>query len=1160
MRNIYYAVSLLFLISGTVTLQQVSAQNYPANFSQVRVITGVNRPTAMAFAPDGRVFICEQGGNLRVVKNNALLATPFVQLTVSSVGERGLVGVAVDPDFATNRFVYLYYTVAGSPARNRVSRFTANGDVAQAGSETLILNLDPLSTATIHNGGAMHFGIDGKLYIAVGENSNASNAQNLDTYHGKLLRINKDGSVPSGNPYTTGSEQRRRVWASGLRNPFTFAIHPQSGRILINDVGGNSWEEINDATVGGRNFGWPTTEGTFNQSNFPNLTNPVYAYAHGTGDGVGCAITGGTFFSPSATNYPATYRGRYFFEDSCNDWFNTLTFSGSSATRSPFATSVADNSLGMTTGPDGNLYFLSRAGQALYKVVYNGAATLTITNQPVNASVAVGQPVTFSVSASGAAPITYQWQKNSTNIPNATGAAYTIQQTKLTDAGQYRVIVSNASGSVTSSAATLTVISNALPVAEIMTPAAGTTYVAGTNIGFSGKGTDPEDGTLPAQSFSWEINFHHNDHKHDQPAINGITSGTFNIPNEGETSDNVWYRLILTVTDGNGLKGKDSVDIFPLKSTITFATVPAGLQIMLDGQPFSTPGSVVSVEGIRRTIDAPAFQTVNNITYQFNSWSHGGAKNQTIATPTNNITYTANFVEVENNKSFFRAINFNGSSLSIDGNAWEAGSSAPNFSYTNGRTFANQNIALSPSTDANRATMIRSSIWGRVNAAVSAVPAGDYEVWVYTWEDNYPTTFSIFLEETVVQTNFTSGSAGSWKKLGPYNVTINDGTINLYVNGYESNLSGIEIWRIVQPPANNPPVVLNPLVDQTATVAAPFSFTFPANSFADPDPADVLIYSAALSNGTALPSWLTFNGNQRTFSGTSTISNVGELEVRVTATDKSNAQATDVFTITVDAPEEAQFYRAINLNGPAITVDGNNWEASQSAPNFSYSNGKTFANQNIALIPATDANRSTMIRSSIWGKVNIAVTAVPPGDYEVWLYTWEDNYPATFSILLEGTVVQANYTSGSAGTWSKLGPFVAMINDGSINLSATGYESNLSGIEIWNAASAGARNATTARLAVEEGKELKQEPMLVAYPNPFSNAVKITASATQSAPSNLVMFDMRGIKVNSLFEGPLESGTTMEMDIEPTDLANGIYILQWINGQNTKRLKLVVNK
>ena len=119
----------------------------------------------MAFAPDGRIFVAEQAGKLRVIKNNVLLPTAFIQLSVNSTGERGLIGIVLDPDFSTNNYLYLYYTVPTAPIHNRISRFTANGDVVLAGSESIVLELDPLSAATNHNGGAMHFGKDGKLYV-----------------------------------------------------------------------------------------------------------------------------------------------------------------------------------------------------------------------------------------------------------------------------------------------------------------------------------------------------------------------------------------------------------------------------------------------------------------------------------------------------------------------------------------------------------------------------------------------------------------------------------------------------------------------------------------------------------------------------------------------------------------------------------------------------------------------------------------------------------------------------------------------------------------------------------------------------------------------------------------------------------------------------------
>src|SRR5882757_2899964 len=175
-----------------------NAAALPSGFTQTVLASGLSNPTAMQFAPDGRLFVCQQGGQLRVIKNGALLPTPFVTLTVDSAGERGLLGVAFDPNFTTNNFVYVYYTATTPTIHNRVSRFTAsvgNPDVAAGGSEVIIFDLNNLSSATNHNGGAIHFGPDGKLYIAVGENANPANSQSLGNVLGKILRINTDGTL-----------------------------------------------------------------------------------------------------------------------------------------------------------------------------------------------------------------------------------------------------------------------------------------------------------------------------------------------------------------------------------------------------------------------------------------------------------------------------------------------------------------------------------------------------------------------------------------------------------------------------------------------------------------------------------------------------------------------------------------------------------------------------------------------------------------------------------------------------------------------------------------------------------------------------------------------------------------------------------------------------
>lgn len=216
----------------STTVQFGGTRAVPAGFTRNESwITGLSSATAFAQTPDGRLLVAQQGGALRVVKNAALLTPPMIGLTVDSSGERGLIGVAVHPAFATNGYVYVYYTTATNGTHNRVSRFTASGDTA--GSELVLVELPALSGATNHNGGAMHFGLDGKLYVAVGDNANSANAPLLTSVFGKVLRFNDDGSIPTDNPfYASQTGQARAIWAYGLRNPFTFAVQPDRKSVV----------------------------------------------------------------------------------------------------------------------------------------------------------------------------------------------------------------------------------------------------------------------------------------------------------------------------------------------------------------------------------------------------------------------------------------------------------------------------------------------------------------------------------------------------------------------------------------------------------------------------------------------------------------------------------------------------------------------------------------------------------------------------------------------------------------------------------------------------------------------------------------------------------------------------------------------------------------
>jgi glucose/arabinose dehydrogenase len=344
-------------------------------------------PTAMEFAPDGRLFVCLQTGQLRVIKNGSLLATPFLNLSVDSSGERGLLGIAFDPNFTTNHYVYVYYTVPIFPIHNRVSRFTAAGDVAAPGSEVVLLNLDNLSSATNHNGGGLHFGSDGKLYISVGENANGANAQTLSNLLGKVLRINSDGTIPTDNPfYNTASGNNRAIWALGLRNPFTFGFQPGSGRLFINDVGESTWEEI-DNGIAGANDGWPATEGPTNN---PSFVSPIYYYGHGSTGTTGCAIVGGTFYNPPKSQFPAAYTGKYFFSDLCSGWIRVFDPAGGTA--SGFASGI-NTPVDLDVGPDGALYYLARGSNGQ---VFRVATPAQALNTSGRSQVGIGENVAIS--------------------------------------------------------------------------------------------------------------------------------------------------------------------------------------------------------------------------------------------------------------------------------------------------------------------------------------------------------------------------------------------------------------------------------------------------------------------------------------------------------------------------------------------------------------------------------------------------------------------------------------------------------------------------------------------------------------------------------------------------------------------------------------------
>ncbi|MEQ1821265.1 MAG: PQQ-dependent sugar dehydrogenase [Fimbriimonadaceae bacterium] len=382
--------TILFLGIATLSLAQ-------SGFTDTNYVSGISIPTACAFAPDGRLFVCRQSGQIRVFKNGVLLATPFMTVACTSNSERGVLGITFDPNFNTNRFVYVFYTTSSAslnaPAtpKNRVSRFVADGDTVMPGSETILVDLIP-SDAGNHNAGCVRFGLDGKLYISTGDGgSTPSNAQNLNNLAGKILRINPDGSIPSDNPFFNQAPKRAEIWCYGLRNPFRFSFRPGTNVAYIGDVGQNTWEEVNIG-LSGANYGWPNSEGPTTN---PAYKTPLHSYNHNGGD---ASITGGVFVGSS--QMPSSFGGRYIYGDYVLSTLGYVDVDSNNVKVGSGSFGNANGPVDFTMGPDGALYYVSINLGSVRRIAYTPVpATVNFV-----ASIYGGEGIPGTVTISHVAP------------------------------------------------------------------------------------------------------------------------------------------------------------------------------------------------------------------------------------------------------------------------------------------------------------------------------------------------------------------------------------------------------------------------------------------------------------------------------------------------------------------------------------------------------------------------------------------------------------------------------------------------------------------------------------------------------------------------------------------------------------------------------------
>jgi len=340
------------------------------------VVSGLDAPLFLgAPAGDARLFVVEQTGRIRIVENGQLRAEPFLDVSakISTGGERGLLGLAFHPRYATTGQFFVNYTDRAGDTRVERYRVSADRNRADAASASLVIGVaQPFAN---HNGGMLAFGPDGMLYVGMGDGGSGGdpqgNGQNLNTLLGKLLRLDVDAgtpyAIPAGNPYANQANARGEIWASGLRNPWRFAFDHTDRRLYIADVGQSALEEVNVAGAGeaGLNYGWRIMEGTscFGAASCQRTGLRLPALEYGRSDG--CSITGGYAYRGSI----AAIRGHYFYSDYCRGWLRSarIAADGTVSDRRDWAVGPLGQVLSFGEDSAGELYVLSGNGR-VYRI------------------------------------------------------------------------------------------------------------------------------------------------------------------------------------------------------------------------------------------------------------------------------------------------------------------------------------------------------------------------------------------------------------------------------------------------------------------------------------------------------------------------------------------------------------------------------------------------------------------------------------------------------------------------------------------------------------------------------------------------------------------------------------------------------------------------
>jgi glucose/arabinose dehydrogenase len=676
---------LLMLPGAPVTRASDDSQDaLPAGYVDEGVTNVSGLVTGLALTPDGRLLISTQEGQIWVRKNGALLPTPVLDLAaadlVCSAFERGIESVAVDPDFATNNRIYVYYTYNGADGActsssdeiNRVARYTMNGDVAQ--SPMIILNnID--SPCGNHNGGSLNFGADGYLYVSTGDaGCDSRTARNRNLLNGKILRITTAGGIPADNPYvnTAGSLVCntspanpsggfcQEIFAYGLRNPFKLAFRHGTNEFYINDVGQDAWEEI---SVGARgaDYGWNVREGfcvagSTSSCGAPpaGMTNPIYAYGHVNGL---CSITGGAF---STGVWTGVYADAYYFADVCSSSiFRLVPGAGGSYTRSTFHTPPSSGGMvALLFDPVARALYYGNRNGVVRRIRYTGAANRAPAAAAASDVYYGATPLAVQFSSAGSSDpdgdaLTYGWNFGDSSA----GSSEPNPLHTYSSSGPFTatLVVTDSNGAPSAPASVVIYAGDTPPTPVITAPDGLLRFAVGQSVTLVGNATDEQDGALPGSALSWRVLLWHvpstpggTPHTHPFLSAVGLTATIPSMPAPEDLGAAPLSHLEvqLTAIDARGLTSTVTTTLRPNLIPVTLATEPDGLKVIAQGVVLTAVTTITAWEGMTLTLTAPGIQsTAANAWYKPVAWSTGGAATHDVRVPGTPVTYTAAYSE-----------------------------------------------------------------------------------------------------------------------------------------------------------------------------------------------------------------------------------------------------------------------------------------------------------------------------------------------------------------------------------------------------------------------------------------------------------------------------------------------------------------------------------